>query len=329
MQHASIAYAEATQFTVPDSENRTASPSVKNPANALHHAVQDLCTGYSAETTPGASQRVADYRVHLTEGTRVYVTFLPGTDFADTCVTATRLASEGFSPVPHIAARSISDASAFALQLQRLHETTGVDEALLIAGGVSTPAGPFADSMQLANSGVLQDCGFTRFGFAGHPEGSPDVSEFSIAKAVADKNEFASRTGARCHLVTQFCFEAEPVLAWERMLRAQGNRLPIHIGLPGLATLKTLISHARACGVGPSMRFLTRQARQVTKLLKVSAPEAQLLALAHGRLSDPACSVEALHVFPLGGLTRSAAWMNAIVAGDFTIADGILNVHTV
>ena len=66
--------------------------------------------------------------------------------------------------------------------------------------------------------------------------------------------------------------EADPVIAWDKRIQAEGNRLPVYIGLPGLATLKALIGHARACGIGPSMRFLTRQARNVTKLLAVSAP---------------------------------------------------------
>ena len=92
--------------------------------------------------------------------------------------------------------------------------------------------------------------------------------------APAWKNAFAERTGASLYVVTQFCFEAAPVIAWDKQrIQAEGNRLPVHVGLPGLATLKALIGHARACGVGPSMRFLTRQARNVAKLLAVSAPD--------------------------------------------------------
>ena len=57
--------------------------------------------------------RVADFRTTLRPGCTVYVTFLPGSDFAYTVSTVRRLKDEGFNPVPHFAARSIPSASFF------------------------------------------------------------------------------------------------------------------------------------------------------------------------------------------------------------------------
>src|SRR3546814_18388972 len=88
-------------------------------------------------------------------------------------------------------------------------------------------------------------------------------------------------------------------------MRAAGNRLPIHIGVPGLATIKTLINHAKACGVGPSMRFLTRQARNVAKLLTVNAPDRLLLDLARYQAYDPDCGIARVHVSPPGAIGRA------------------------
>jgi methylenetetrahydrofolate reductase (NADPH) len=136
---------------------------------------------------------------------------------------------------------------------------------------------------------------------------------------LAWKNAFAERTGADLYIVTQFCFEAAPVIAWDKRLRAGGNRLPIHIGIPGLATLKTLLGHAKACGIGPSMRFLTRQARNVTKLMTVSAPDRLVTDLAAYSASDPDCGIAGVHVYPLGGLRRSALWANAAADGQITM----------
>src|SRR3546814_13859724 len=90
-------------------------------------------------------------------------------------------------------------------------------------------------------------------------------------------------------------------------MRAAGNRLPIHIGVPGLATIKTLINHAKACGVGPSMRFLTRQARNVAKLMTVNAPDRLLLALARYKAYHPDCGLPRVHLYPPGGLRPPAA----------------------
>ena len=107
------------------------------------------------------------------------------------------------------------------------------------------------------------------------------------------------------------------MIAQDKRIQAEGNRLPVHVGFPGLATLKALIDHARACGVGPSMRFLTRQARNVAKLLSVSAPDRLVTALATYRAIGPGCGIHGVHLYPLGGLKRSARWTQAVVDGRF------------
>ena len=123
-------------------------------------------------------------------------------------------------------------------------------------------------------------------------------------------------------LVTQFMFEAAPLFAWERMIRAQGSDLPIHVGVPGPATVKSLLSYARLCGVGNSMRVLTQQAGSLFKLASLSYPDALLAALARHLAGDSGCRIERLHFYPFGGLARTARWIEAIRAGAFTLHDG-------
>lgn len=281
--------------------------------------VINFARGFSAETTPGAAAKTADYRALLRPGTTVYITFLPGSDFADTIAVARRLRDEGFVPVPHIAARSVISRQVLDESLGRICGEAGVDQVLCIGGAVDEPLGEFADTMQLLETGLLDRHGIRRIGVAGHPEGSPDISDAAIASALEWKNQFHQRSDAALHLVTQFCFEAAPVIEWDRRIRAAGNTLPIHIGVPGLASLKALIAHAKACGVGPSMRFLTRQARNVARLLSVSAPDQQLLQFAAYRASDPQCGIVNMHIYPLGGLKRSSSWLYSVIDGDFEI----------
>ena len=281
----------------------------------------DLLSGFTTETTPGAAGKIADYRAHLRPGATVSVTFLPGSDFADTVAVATRLRREGLNPVPHLAARSIPSRAFLEEGLARLVGDAGVDQALLIGGGLDRPLGEFSDTMQLLDTGLFDRYGIARLGVAGHPEGSPDIADAQIRAALAWKNAFAERTGASLYVVTQFCFEAAPVLAWDKRIQAEGNRLPVHVGLPGLATLKALIGHARACGVGPSMRYLTRQARNVAKLLTVSAPDRLVTALATYRATDPGCGIRGVHLYPLGGLKKSARWAQAVVDGRFEMRE--------
>ena len=279
----------------------------------------DLTAGFSIETTPGSALKILDYRAHLRAGATVSVTFLPGSDFADTIATAKRLKEEGFVPAPHFVARSIPSKAILAEYLKRLQGEIGVEEAVVLAGGVSEPLGDFDNSMELLATGLFETHGIKRIGVAGHPEGSPDIPPARALEALRWKNDFARDSEADFYIATQFCFEAAPIIAWEKTIREAGNTLPIHIGVPGLATLKTLINHAKACGVGPSMRVLTRQARNIAKLLTVQQPDRLLADMARHKATNPHCAIAKIHVYPLGGLRHSAKWSYGVADGDFTM----------
>jgi methylenetetrahydrofolate reductase (NADPH) len=297
--------------------------SLANEAAASGNVKQqiiDLMSGFTAETTPGAAAKIADYRQHLRPGTTVYITFLPGSDFEETITVAKRLQQEGFNPVPHFAARSIPNRTFLERNLQRLQQEVGLTQALVIAGSVDKPVGEFSDAMQLLETGLFDRYGVSTIGVAGHPEGSPDIPDEAIKQALKWKNDFAERTGARLYVVTQFCFDAQPIIEWDQRIQAEGNSLPVYIGIPGLATLKTLLNHAKACGIGPSMRFLTKQARNLAKLMTVSAPDRLVTELARYRGNADKCGVAGVHMYPLGGLRKSAKWSYAVIDGEFTLA---------
>ncbi len=286
-------------------------------ADPVKQQIIDFMSGFTIETTPGSALKIPDYREHLRPGTKVAVTFLPGSDFADTIATSKRLKEEGFQPLPHFAARSIVSAAVMEENLKQLQAEVGIEEVVALGGAVNQPLGEFESSMDLLETGLFDKYAIREIGVAGHPEGSPDISAQGLKDAITWKNAFAERTGAKLYIATQFCFEAAPIIAWDRAIQAEGNRLPIHIGVPGLATIKTLLNHAKACGVGPSMRFLSRQARNVAKLMSVNAPDKLIMDLARYSAEDPNCGIAGVHMYPLGGLKKSAAWSNAVVDGDF------------
>ena len=279
--------------------------------------IAQFMSGWTIETTPGSAAKIPDYREHLSPGTKVAVTFLPGSDYLDTVATSKRLRQEGFEPAPHIAARSVKDHAHLEDYLSRLKNEADVNQVVVLGGAVDRPIGSYSDSMQLLETGLFDKLGMKKIGVAGHPEGSPDIKDEDIKAALQWKNSFAERTDAEMYVVTQFVFEAQPIIDWDKKIQAEGNKLPVHIGIPGLATLKTLINHARACGIGPSMRFLTRQARNVTKLMNVNAPDQLTSDLAKYAAEDPNCGIQCVHVYPLGGLRKSAAWAHAVAEGDF------------
>ena len=152
--------------------------------------VIDFLADFTAETTPFSAAKVDDFREILRPATTVFITFLPGSDFEDTIAIATRLKKEGLNPVPHLAARSIPDAAFLDEGLRRLRGEADIDEVLTIAGAVDQPLGAFSDSMQVLETGLLDKHGIKKVGVAGHPEGSPDMSDEAIASALKWKNDF-------------------------------------------------------------------------------------------------------------------------------------------
>ncbi|MBI1384352.1 MAG: metFprotein [Rhizobiales bacterium] len=284
---------------------------------AAKQAIVAFAKGFTSETTPASAAKIPDFREHLEPGSVVYITFLPGSDYLDTVKLAVRLRGEGMKPVPHFAARSVTSKDMLEDYLKRVSGEAGVDRVLCIGGAVAKPLGEYSDSMQMLGTGLFDKYGIKTIGVAGHPEGSPDFPEEEHLKAIAWKNAFAERTGAHLHIVTQFVFEAEPVIAWDKRLNASGNKMPIHIGVPGIATVKTLLNYAIACGVGNSINFIRRQAANVTRLLRPQAPDKLLLDLATYAATDPGCNVKGMHYYPLGGLRKTAIYARCVADGRF------------
>jgi methylenetetrahydrofolate reductase (NADPH) len=281
--------------------------------------IKTAAAGWSIEVTPNGAQKIDSFATCLAPGSTVNVTFLPGSDPMDTVAVARRLYQDGMRPVPHIAARSIRDADQLDGLLALLVRDAAVDEVLVIGGGVDKPVGGFDCSMQILESGLLQKHGVRRVGVAGHPEGSPDITDDEIAAALDAKNVIARRDGLDIYIETQFCFEADLVLAWEKRIRAMGNRLPIHVGVPGPATIKTLFRFAQISGIGPSMRFISKQARNVTKLMTVQSPHLLLAGLARGMAADPDCLIAHFHFYPFGGFAKTAAYADAVAHGQIRL----------
>ena len=284
--------------------------------------------GWSIEVTPPGAAKIESFADILEVGTTVNVTFLPNTSPHETIEVAARLADEGMNPVPHIAARSLESKAQLEAIIKDAAQKASVKEVLLIGGGVDKPVGDFSDSMQVLSTGILQDYGITCIGVAGHPEGSPDIDQTSLTHALQWKNDFAKREGLELYIETQFCFEAEAVIAWEQSIRKAGNELPIKVGIPGPATIKTLFRFAQISGIGPSMRMIAKQASKVSRLLTVQSPHLLIAGLAEAMASDRETRLRHFHYYPFGGLERTARWAEAVAKGDFTLeSDGGFSVN--
>jgi methylenetetrahydrofolate reductase (NADPH) len=295
-------------------------------------AIAKAGANWSIEVTPTGATKINSFAALLAENTSVNVTFLPGTDPNDTIAVAKRLSDEGMNAIPHIAARSLSDKDQLDGLLKRMTSEANVSEVLVIGGGVDKPVGAFDNTMQVLNTGLIQKYGISRIGVSGHPEGSPDIHDDALAQAIADKNAFAVSEGLSLYMETQFCFDAAAVLSWERAIREAGNALPIRVGIPGPATIKTLFRFAQISGIGPSMRFIAKQARNVAKLMTVQSPHLLLAGLANGMSNAPTgedkCLIQHFHYYPFGGFAKTAAYADAVAKGHITLTkDGGFDVQ--
>lgn len=274
----------------------------------------DLLNHASIEVAAGSARAIAALHDQFDPGTEVFINVLPDGDYRVVADTAAALRRAGFQPVPHIAARSLAGAEALGDFLSRLAGEAGVDRVLVIAGDRARPAGPFAASLDVIKSGLLQAHGVKAVGVAAHPEGHPALDAAALDAALAAKRDQAAAAGLDLFIVTQFCFEAEPILSWLDRTRKAGIDVPVRIGVAGPASIATLVKFGMRCGIGNSLRAVGARPNTVGRLLGKSGPEDLFGDLAAGLVAHPDSRVKAIHFFPFGGVTETGEFVARTLA---------------
>lgn len=263
----------------------------------------------SIEVAPKQAIESADLPGLFPAGSRVYITDI-GTDPTNTLVAAAkRVASLGYTPVPHFASRRLTTRAALEDRIKRTVGEAGVHDVLVIGGGLEKPAGEFASSMEVLATGFFEGNGITHMGVAGHPEGSPDFSEAAAIAALKEKQAWAKVSGVDVRIVTQFGFDSKKFISWAEGLKAHGIDLPVHLGVSGPAKITTLIKFAAMCGVGNSISFLKKNAMSITAMALGHNPEEIVGPIEKHFQAAPAGPIQQIHIFPFGGLKKSAEWL--------------------
>jgi len=284
-------------------------------------AVQSLLADFSIEATPAQVAKTPDFSALVPAGSAVYVPFLPGAKFSAQIEACAKLARQGMRPVPHLPARAIVNHAQLADWLARF-KAAGAQSCLLIAGDLSEPRGAFSNTLQILDSGLLEAYGFCRIAVAGHPEGHPLTGQAELDRALAHKAAYARALGAEMWVVTQFLFTGERLFEWlDRLARAEID-LPVRAGIPGPTKLSSLIGHAVQCGVLTSARMLGRQPGMAQALFGHWYPEEILGGLATYRAQRPSGRLSGIHIYPFGGVKRSAEWFGALRDGTTIVTGG-------
>jgi len=251
---------------------------------------------------------LAALRDNFAAGIDVTITFLPGDNFRGNVDTARDLRRAGFNPVPHIAARELPSREALNDFVARLRSEADVRRVLLIAGDVAAARGPFKASQDVAATGLLEAHGISHVSIAGHPEGHPFLGEAATFAGLQAWRDWSRESGRRVDIVTQFCFEAAPILQFLHQLDTRSINLPVVIGLAGPATSATLTKFALRCGIGNSMRALRGQIGRFGRLLVDTGPDDVMRGL-EAAPREARASISGFHLFPFGGLRKARNWL--------------------
>ena len=215
----------------------------------------------------------------------VYITMLPGNDFRQVANKATELVKSGFNPVPHFPARSIKNMEQLKEYVQ-ICKDGGVKQALVI-GGSAQPIGDFHCSLQLLETGLFENF---RVGIAGHPDGSPDISEQDLEKAMIDKKPYAD------YIVTQWLLDTKTIAKF-----ISKQTLPVHVGITGPLKISSLLKFASIVGAKNSINFLKSNALKAIDLLKPRDP--------NSIIEELKVNTDSFHIYTFGGLKETNKWL--------------------
>ena len=216
----------------------------------------------------------------------VYITLLQGDQYKDVANKAKELIGLGKNPVPHFPARSIKNKNELK-QYVTMCKDFGVKQVLVIGGGAQ-PIGDFHCSLQLFETGFFEDF---KIGIAGHPEGSPDISDSDLEKAMIDKKPFAD------YIVTQWLMETSPIIDF-----VSKQTLPVHVGIAGPAKITSLLKFASIVGAKNSLTFLRSNASKAVDLFKPRKPD--------DMIEEIKAITTNFHIYTFGGLTETNKWLS-------------------
>ena len=215
----------------------------------------------------------------------IYITFLPDGNYVETAQKAGDLAKKGFNPVPHFPARSIANEAQLNDYVSRCKDL-GVKQALVIGGG-HDQAGVFESSIQILETGFFEGL---KIGIAGHPEGSPDISDSKLEIAMKDKKPYAD------YIVTQWLLDSQKIIEF-----ISKQTIPVHVGITGPLKITSLIKFANIVGAKNSLNFLKSNLSKAFDLMKPKDPNDLI-----GKVKE---FTDNFHIYTFGGLKETNKWL--------------------
>src|SRR6185312_5395954 len=267
---------------------------------------------FSLEATRPNAPEIDKLSAILPKGTPVYFSAVPTITPEEVIAAARSLRQAGLEPVIHIAARRIAAADQLQDMLARLRGEADVKRLLVIGGDVEGVSA-FPDALSVIQKGRLREAGIEEIGIGAYPEGHPRIAAARLEASLDEKIAVAAAQGLRLHIVSQFSFSSERIIAWLKRLRTCGIATPVKVGLAGPTSLPALLRYARRCGVNASLRGLSSGAAVslLGQVVGTVGPDRIIAALA---AADGLGAVTP-HYFSFGGAVETARYACEASAG--------------
>lgn len=266
-----------------------------------------ITDGFSLEMTAKDIASLREAAPLIPADTPLAVTFLPGEEPSARVAAAVAVRELGFEPMPHFSARRILSEDDFEGYLHDVVREAGVTRCFIVAGDPAEAMGPYSDTTSLIATGAFERAGIRAIGIGGHPDGHPVMSREQCWAVLDSKVREIEGRGMAALIVTQFGFDPDAVLDWLKQLRERGITTPVRIGIPGPASIKSLLRFAARCGVGASASVMRKYGVSITNLLGSAGPDRLVDAFAK-QLGEEHGLVR-LHFYPFGGLAKTVSWI--------------------
>jgi len=277
-----------------------------NPATADSAA---LIAGMAFELVPiGAVAAAADA---LPAAAHVTVTCSPTRGIEPTQQLCDELRRRGHRPVPHLAARTVTERRQVAAIASWLR-TEEQREVFVIAGDAAAASGPYPDALSFLRELLDHDPGLRRIGVAAYPDGHPFIAGTALTTALHAKQELLASAGVAATATTQMCFDPVAVGRWLRQERSNGLTMPVDLGIPGVVDRRRLLSLGVRLGVGTSLRFLRKQRATMTAMLGGYDPSGLVDELVAATTD---LGVTGLHSFTFNSVGPTVAWQRSVIDG--------------
>jgi len=276
---------------------------VATRARADRAVQKRLLEGMTYELIP--LKNLADQSMFLPAGATVSVTCSPAKTIDDTLDLCAHYGDQGFTVIPHLAARMAEDEDHVARIVRRVNEQN--IRKVFCIGGDAEPRGPFTDAAGFLRSFLDHRPEIEVIGVGSYPDGHSTIPEQALVDSLVEKQEMIREAGLKGYMATQMCFSANTIGGWLKNRRLAGVDLPCHLGVPGAIDRTRLLTISIRLGIGHSARYLKKNSTSVIRLLSPGGYNPNKLIIPLSTRAEE-LGIVGIHCFTFNAVDTTEDW---------------------